>query len=486
MPAWPASMRPEPARRYSSVEQLAADIRRYLDGEPVLAHSPSLVYTGVKFMRRNAWGVALAVLFAAGLAGATAFSLWQARVARQQADRAQRINAFMNDILGSPNPRWYNSLRSKGKSVTVMEVLDELRGRIGPELAGQPATEIELRRTIGRTYTTLGQHDRAREQLEAALARQLALTGPNHPDVARAYNDLATDDYLAFDFVRAERDARAAVSILRNARTKADRETLMEASQTLADVLMNVGGSPAETVARFQQALAISRDLYGNGGSTPVLLGDLGYFLMHSDVESAERYLGESLALFRAKPGGLPVEAFLPLNGLGTVRLMFGDYQGAQTYLREGLEIAHRALGPDSAYTSTLREGLALAVGLSGRFSEAEQELNACLKYRRRGQSELSTTGAWRYLAEVQLAAGELASAEGNLRSVLSVYRRDLRKGDRRVPYTEGKLGECFLAEGKRDEALPLLKDSYEGLLAACGPKHPYTIHALGRLRQAP
>jgi len=146
-------------------------------------------------------------------------------------------------------------------------------------------------------------------------------------------------------------------------------------------------------------------------------------------------------------------------------------------------------LGPDSAYTSTLREGLALAVGLSGRFPEAEQELNTCLKYRRRGkgsQSELSTTGAWRYLAEVQLAAGELASAEQNLRAVLSVYRRQVRNGDRRVPYTEGKLGECLLAEGQRDEALPLLKDSYEGLLAACGPKHPYTIHALDRLRHAP
>jgi tetratricopeptide (TPR) repeat protein len=480
------ALQPELAQRYSSVEQLSGDIRRYLAGEPVLAHAPSLAYTGAKFIRRHAWGVALALLFAAGLAGATAFSLWQARVARQQADRAQRINAFMNDILGSPNPRWYNPLRNKGKSVTVMEVLDELRGRIGPELAGQPATEIELRRTIGRMYTTLGRHDRAHEQLETALTKQLALTGPNHPDVGRAYNDLATDDYLAFNLVRAEQDGRAAVSILRNAKSKADRETLMEASETLADVLGNLGGARTELIALFQRALAISRDLYGDGGSTAVLLGDFGYFLTSSDVESAQRYLNESLALFRAKPGGLPVEAFVPLDGLGALHIMTGDYRGAEVYLREGYGILQRAVGPDSPYTSTLRERLALAIGLSGRFSEAEHELNATLKLRRQSkgaQAELSTTGSLRYLGEVELAAGRLDSAEKNLRAVLSVYRRDIKKGDRRIPYTAGKLGECLLAEGKRDEALPLLKESYEGLLAACGPKHPYTIQAQSRLK---
>jgi tetratricopeptide (TPR) repeat protein len=367
-----------------------------------------------------------------------------------------------------------------------MEVLDELRGRIGPELAGQPATEIELRRTIGRMYTTLGRHDRAHEQLEAALSKQLALTGPNHPDVGRVYNDLATDDYLAFNLVRAEQDGRAAVSILRNARSNADRETLMEASETLADVVGNLGGAPAELIPLFQQALAISRDLYGAGGSTAVLLGDFGYVLTSSDVESAQRYLDESLALFRAQPGGLPVEAFVPLDGLGALRIMTGDYRAAEAYLREAYGITQRMLGPDSPYTSTTRERLALAIGLSGRFSEAEQELNTCLKIRRQGkgsQAELSTTGSLRYLGEVELAAGKLDSAEQNLRAVLSVYRRHIKTGDRRIAYTAGKLGECLLGEGKRDAALPLLKESYEGLLAACGPKHPYTIQALNRLK---
>jgi serine/threonine protein kinase len=482
------ALQPETTQRYSSVEQFSDDVRRYLAGEPVLAHAPSMVYTGSKFIRRHIWGAALTVLFVMSLAAATAFSLWQARVARQQADRAQRINAFLNEMLGSPNPRWYNPLRNKGRSVTVMDVLDELRGRIGVELAGQPATEIELRRTIGRMYTTLGRHDRAHEQLEAALTRQLALTGPNHPDVGRTYNDLATDDYLAFNLVRGEQDARAAVSILRNARTRADRETLMEASQTLADILSNLGGAPGEPVILFQQALAISRELYGNGGSTPVLLADLGVFLIYSDMESALRDLDESLALFRAKPGGLPVEAFVALDGLGRLRMMSADYTGAEAFFREGYGVTQRALGPESPYTSTMREALALAIGLSGHFSEAEEELNACLKLRRQGKgshSELSTTGAWRYLGEVQLAAGRLDSAEKNLRAVLSVYRRDIKKGDRRIAYTAGKLGECLLAEGKREEALPLLKESYAGLVATCGPKHPYTIRALERLRNA-
>ncbi len=41
------------SRRYSTPMELAADIRRYLDNEPVLAHAPDVVYRAHKYIRRN-------------------------------------------------------------------------------------------------------------------------------------------------------------------------------------------------------------------------------------------------------------------------------------------------------------------------------------------------------------------------------------------------------------------------------------------------
>jgi len=55
----------EPARRYGSAADLAADIRRYLANEPILAHPPSTLYELRKFARRHrglAAGLFLSVL----------------------------------------------------------------------------------------------------------------------------------------------------------------------------------------------------------------------------------------------------------------------------------------------------------------------------------------------------------------------------------------------------------------------------------------
>src|SRR5690606_24426698 len=84
------AMHKEAARRYGSAQELADDIRRYLDGRPVLAHPDSTAYRIGKFVRRHRWGVLAASLaLAAGLASA-AVALWQAEQARRAASGMAR------------------------------------------------------------------------------------------------------------------------------------------------------------------------------------------------------------------------------------------------------------------------------------------------------------------------------------------------------------------------------------------------------------
>lgn len=60
----------EPRRRYSSVAEFAADVRRHLAGEPILARPPSRLYVLRKRITKHRLGFALlAGLFAAGVAG---------------------------------------------------------------------------------------------------------------------------------------------------------------------------------------------------------------------------------------------------------------------------------------------------------------------------------------------------------------------------------------------------------------------------------
>ena len=76
-------------RRYETASALAADIRRHLSYEPVLASPPSLRYLSGKFVRRNRTGaLAGAVVFAALLIGvvSTTFFMVQARANLERFD----------------------------------------------------------------------------------------------------------------------------------------------------------------------------------------------------------------------------------------------------------------------------------------------------------------------------------------------------------------------------------------------------------------
>ena len=59
------AMEKDPARRYPSAQAFAEDLRRHLEGEPILARPSSLVTRAAKWAKRNrATSAAMAVVFA--------------------------------------------------------------------------------------------------------------------------------------------------------------------------------------------------------------------------------------------------------------------------------------------------------------------------------------------------------------------------------------------------------------------------------------
>ncbi|HJU09540.1 MAG TPA: serine/threonine-protein kinase, partial [Candidatus Binataceae bacterium] len=105
------AMRKEPDRRYPSVAAYAADIRRHLDGLPVRARQDTLAYRSSKFIARNRIAVAAAVLVGLAVVAALIVSLVETQSARRERDlaererlKAERINQFLQNILGAAAP----------------------------------------------------------------------------------------------------------------------------------------------------------------------------------------------------------------------------------------------------------------------------------------------------------------------------------------------------------------------------------------------
>ncbi|MGE0141906.1 MAG: bifunctional serine/threonine-protein kinase/formylglycine-generating enzyme family protein [Planctomycetota bacterium] len=102
----------EPARRYASASELAADLRRHLADEPVLAGPPSALYRARKFVRRNRGSVLAGAAILAALVLGVVGLLSGRLEAEQTAEEMRRLAdayrltqlAVESDRLWPPHP----------------------------------------------------------------------------------------------------------------------------------------------------------------------------------------------------------------------------------------------------------------------------------------------------------------------------------------------------------------------------------------------
>jgi tRNA A-37 threonylcarbamoyl transferase component Bud32/tetratricopeptide (TPR) repeat protein len=150
------AMRKEPVRRYSSVEQFSDDIRRYLEGRPVVAHEDSVAYRAGKFVRRNTLGVTAAALVLLALSGGLIATLWQARIANAERAKAERrfndVRKLANSNLFDVYPEVENlagSLKAREKILqNALTYLDSL--------AREAAGDVTLQSELATAYEKVG------------------------------------------------------------------------------------------------------------------------------------------------------------------------------------------------------------------------------------------------------------------------------------------------------------------------------------------
>ncbi len=477
---------PEAARRYATAPSFADDLQRYREGRPVGAKAAGRMYRAAKFIRRNRVAVALGIVFTLGLAAATAASLYQANAARREARRAEQINLFLNEMLGAADPSWYNSLKSKGASVTLLEVVDQMRDHIGSYFGDDPQVEIRLRRTIGRMYAVLSRHAEARTQLELALQKELPLARPDDPSLGLLYVDLAGVEYRSQQETEAERDAGSAVRILEKARRPQDRDALMSAYNYLGIARLQNGAAFAQQVQPLLRSLEIGKELYGNEGPTLTNLSVLATInLKAGHFDQAEKYLAEAIAIADARPGPKPYEYYALLRDRARLCFERKDLECAAQGYQAALDFI-RAFehGNDSIFTINLREWLALTNGLRGNYAAAERDFQAlAAKISAIGGSttESYLAGLDQFRAQVNMAAGKFDLAEHEFRGSLQFFREH-RKDQVQNAVLASCLGEALAREGKSNEAGPLLRDSYQTIAKAMGPNHIWTKDARARL----
>ncbi|MBX3283591.1 MAG: serine/threonine protein kinase [Acidobacteria bacterium] len=145
-----------PELRYASVEQLSADIERYLTGYPIVAHKRSAAYRARKFVSRNRFAVAFGAVAAILLMMATSFAIWQAVEARREQARAQANFAQVRKFATSLVIDYNDDLTKLPGSLKLRERLISDAVTSLDAISATESSDPELLKEVGLAYRKIG------------------------------------------------------------------------------------------------------------------------------------------------------------------------------------------------------------------------------------------------------------------------------------------------------------------------------------------
>lgn len=341
------------ARRYGTASELAADLRRHLNNEPVTAGPPSAVYKLRKLVRRNRSLVgSLVVVFVVLIVGTVGTTVGMLRAieareaARIDARAAESMLMLLQDALSSVDPAV-----ALGRDTTLMrDVLKSAEDQIGDQFSQRPLLAARLRRTLGQVYFAIGDYREASQHLAAALAVFREKHRAAHEELAATMQDLARASM--------EREAYAEADALLGEARGVFAEVCGEQGPEVAACLGDLGecyrrqGRLEEARAMLQAALAIleMQSERNELAIASVKRGLCGvHFDRHEHVE-ALRYIHEAVAVFDAWLGPAHSQTIVARHDLAAVLQAAREIDAAQEIYEDVLQTARRVFDADHPY----------------------------------------------------------------------------------------------------------------------------------------
>ena len=472
----------DPEERYHTAEQLAEDVRRHIEGWPLLARPRTMPYRLAKFVRRNRRVVAAAAIVLVTLVGGVVGTIWQARrataaaaLATDEAQKAESVATLMMDMFRLTDPS-----EALGDTITAREMLDRGAERISNELGDQPVVQARLLAQVGDVYRNLGLLSRAEPLVRQALELREAELGEHSIEVSESLSQLG--ELLALLGRPAEAiDALERAVEVRTPLVTFPDSLLANAQTTLAWEL-RARGRYDEAAQLFSTALEAERAL---GDSRPqVATAMFGLASTYHDdgrLDVADSLFGAVLADFdlTGRPHPLAVSA---LANVGLIRRLREQYVEAEPLLRAALEMSEVLYGPNHLSVASAMGGWALVLAGLGRYEQAEAVFRDAI-----GRSDAAvgarhptTAGLQEGLAGVLQSVGEhLEAAELHQLSLEDKVRRHRGEDHPGIVVTLNDIGASLAGAGRFDEARAYFGRAEEMNQRLSGGESVYRIHTL-------
>ncbi len=506
------AMAKEPERRYASAETLSDDLRSYLSGRPVIARGDDAGYRLRKFVGRNRAGAVAVVAILLALVAATVISLYQARVAQRQAQRADAEKSFVLGILDANDP---DDTQGKGETLTARQILDRAAERLDKDLADQPAVRALLKNEIGDLYWNYGQYMRALPLFAQAVQLAEATGLPAAQRVAfmielgkdqrmlRHLDDASATFHKALDLARAtdganseldlnvrgqysvtlayaahfdeaEAQARQVMDVVTQRHSK-DSAEYSDALDTLA-FSFGAHRHQTEAVDLRQQQLALNERLHPQlHSAVSIACNDLGLALLDAGrLPQAETSLRRALSMHEQLLGKSHPHYGINETNLARVVDREGHFDEAQAMLADGLEIKRRALGDESDMLDSSYRALALNALHRGDAIVAESNARRALELdlRTYGTRQQNSVESQIVLGDVLLNRGGFVEAERLLHTAAATADEIYGKPNDASGYARALQARALARVGHVDAAMPMFDAALAALRASVGDQH--------------
>lgn len=366
------ALRKEPQRRYASVEQLAEDLRRHLEGRPVSARQDSWSYRTGKFVQRHKIGVAATALVALTLVLGVVVTAREAKIAEQNRLRAEKRFQDVRKLSNSLIFEIHDSIEGlPGATPARKLLLDravEYLDKLSAEAAGDPDLQRELAWGYQRlavvqgnqTESNLGNEEAALASDGKALALFEAVAKANPNDTIDQLNVAMMNRILSFSELmdgggREHLEKALAISDQLIAREPQNPKIKSERSmefQNLGILYQGIGDHP-HLLEAFQKMDDLKQDLLLNHpdyhnvkrGNAMALAETADAMLQVGRRKEALALFDKALAGFEEaiKSGATPDvvrEHAVAREKKAVAQMMDGDFSAAE----EGLRLAKRAI----------------------------------------------------------------------------------------------------------------------------------------------
>jgi serine/threonine protein kinase/Flp pilus assembly protein TadD len=413
-----------PAERYATVQEMADDLRRYLDDKAILAQRPTLGRQLARWSRRHKGAVLAAGLVLLALLGGIAATTWQAvraTEAERQAKAAlaearqagqqtlEALRTLTDEVLERQLAR--QTRLTEADRAFLRKVLEHYEGFAATKGDGPESRTIRAEgyHRVGTLRRRLGEHPEALSAYERAhaLRKQLAAdfpTVPNHRQaLALTHNNLGI--LLAEGGKGAEAEAEYRQSLALQKQLAVDfpavpdyRKELAGSHQNLGNLLADLG-KRAEAEAEYHQAIVLSRQLVADFPSVPIYRVFLANH--HDDLGNLLRNLGK-----RAEAEAEHRQA------LDLRKQLVADFPAEPDY-RRNLAANHINLGK--------------SLSQLGKPAEAEAEFRQALTLQKQLAADFPAVPDYRnVLAEIHTELGGQLSQLGKREEAEAEYRQAL------------------------------------------------------------